>query len=436
MQRPSWLRHTAALAVLAFGLAACSSGDATDGTAPDPADEAAAATPTPQPEAAPQREADGRFVLGYILPESGELAFLGPPQIAAVEFAVALANEAGGVLGQPVELRPGDEAGDTAIAAQTAARLLAEGVDGIVGAGSSSMTLSFIEAVIGAGVPQCSASNTSPTFTDYRDDGWYFRTAPTDALQGPVLAGAVIDDGHEEVAILARSDDYGQGLLAATQAALEGAGVRVTAVTYDHAAVNVSAEVEQATAAEPDAVVLISFSEAGAILKQLVETGFGPRDVAVYGADGLRSNRLWQEVDPSDQAVLEGVQGTAPDPGADAEFLARLEAHAPDLDETIFAAQAFDCATLLLLAAEAAGTDAGPALATAVLDVSRGGIPCTSFAECRDLLAAGEDIDYRGASGEVDLTDAGEPDRGTYEVWRIGPDGRVTTIDRVESRLD
>lgn len=438
MPRTSLLRRSAALTALALGLAGCATSvepDTDTSVTVAPTDAASPQDTMSEVEAAAMHEADGTFSLGYILPETGELAFLGPAQIKAVEYAVALANEAGGVLGNQVTLSSGDEAGDTAIATQSAARLLGEGVDAIIGAASSGMSLSFLDQVTGAGVLQCSASNTSPTFTDYDDGGFYFRTAPTDALQGPVLAEAVLADGHQNIVVLTRSDDYGQGLLRATQGALEDQGATVTAISYDQNAATFSAEVEQATNATPDAIILISFNEGAQLLKELIEAGAGPADLAVYGADGLRSNTLWEDVDPDDPAILDGLQGTAPDPGADATFLADLQAFAPDLDETIFAAQAFDCANLLLLAALAAGTDAGSAVADAMIDVSAGGTQCRSFADCAALLADGEDINYEGVSGSVDLVDAGEPGAGSYEVWRIGADGSVSTLRTVESSL-
>ncbi len=428
------LRKSAAITVLALGLAACG-GD--DDTTTDPGTDATDVQTdgeTDEPIAG-MHESDGTLSIGYILPETGQLAFLGPPQIKGVEYALSLINEAGGVLGNPVTLASGDEAGDAAIASQSATRLLGEGVDAIIGAAASGMSLSFIDQVTGAGVVQCSASNTSPTFTNYDDGGYYFRAAPTDALQGPVLAEAILGDGHENVVILARSDDYGQGLLKATQDALEAQGATVTAISYDQEASTFSAEVGQATGASPDAVVLISFAEGAQILKEMIEAGAGPDALAVYGADGLRSNTLWEDVDPTNAAVLEGMRGTAPAAATSEDFLADLQAFAPELTDLLFAGEAFDCATVIALAAESAGTEAGEAFRQAMIDVTRDGEKCDSFVSCKELLDAGTDIDYDGKSGALDFVDAGEPSVGRYEVWEIGNDGQLTSVEFVESKL-
>src|SRR5690606_30429661 len=163
--------------------------------------------------------------------------------------------------------------GDEAVANQSADRLLAEGVDAIMGAAASGMSLAIIDKVTGAGVVQCSGSNTAPTFTDYEDEepGFYIRTAPSDAMQGPVLAETIVGEGYTNVAILARADDYGTGLADATAAGLEEAGATVALnETYDPNATNFDAAVQQVVSANPDAVVLIAFEEGAQIIEGLI----------------------------------------------------------------------------------------------------------------------------------------------------------------------
>jgi branched-chain amino acid transport system substrate-binding protein len=190
---------------------------------------------------------------GYVLPETGSLAFLGPPQITAMKYAISLINKDGGVLGKELPAPVGgDEADDQAIANQSADRVLAGGVNAIIGAAASGMSLAIIDKVVGAGVAQCSGSNTAPTFTDYKDDGLYFRTAPSDALQGPVLADQIISDGHSQVAITARADDYGKGLADATAKALQNGGASVVLnQTYDPKATDFNATVQNIVAKKP-----------------------------------------------------------------------------------------------------------------------------------------------------------------------------------------
>lgn len=430
MDTTTWRRLMTFVAVMALSLAACGQGQ--DPTLePEPSDDEDG-TDTTETE---ENRGDGVLTIGYVLPETGQLQFLGPPMIAATEFAVSEINNADGVLGADVDLLSGDEAGDSAIASESAQQHLADGADAIVGAAASGMSLAIIDAVTGAEVVQCSPSNTSPTFTDYDDGGYYFRTAPTDVLQGPVLAETIVNDGYSQVALMGRSDDYGQGLVDSIAEALEEQGAEVVEeILYDPEAASFDSEVQQVVNANPEAVAIVGFDESAQILQGLIENGLGPGDFPVYGAESLRSTDLPEQVDPEDPNVLDGLKGTAPTSDADPEFVERLREF-EDLDDTLFAAESYDCVNIIALAAVTAGSDDPTAFVDEMVDVTRDGTPCSSYAECVELLEDGEDIAYEGASGIGELNDAGEPSRGLYEVWEFS-DGEIETLQEIESSLE
>jgi len=241
-----------------------------------------------------KREGDGELKFGGLLPQTGSLAFLGAPEFAGAELAIQEINDAGGVLGKPVTWSPGDS-GDTStdIASQTADRLLGEGVDAIIGAASSSVTLTVIDKITAAGVVQYSPANTSLKLSDYPDHSLYFRDAPPDDLQGNVIAQLVVDDGNGSAYILALDDAYGTSLADVVEAGLKAAGVEVLGKKiYDPKATSFDAEVDEIVAADPDAIVLITFDEGSRILKTMVEKGVGPTAKAVYGCDGNIGNAL------------------------------------------------------------------------------------------------------------------------------------------------
>lgn len=245
------------------------------------------------------REGDGVLKFGTLLPETGSLAFLGPPEIAGVQIAVAEINAAGGFNGQDVQLTLGDS-GDTTTdtATQTVTRLLSENVDAIIGAASSSVTLTVIDQVVGAGVTMFSPANTSKTLSTYDDNGLYFRTAPSDILQGQVLGEVIADDGIASIVILNLDDSYGNGLAEDLATSFtESGGEVVDTIVYDPAAQTFDAEVQQAAAADADAIVLIGFEESSRILATMVEQGIGPRDIPVYGVDGNMGNALGEDFD-------------------------------------------------------------------------------------------------------------------------------------------
>ena len=240
------------------------------------------------------RAGDGTLKIGTLLPETGSLAFLGPPERAGVRLAVKDINDAGGVLGKPIEVSEGDS-GDTStdIASKTVDRELGEGVDAIVGAASSGVTLTVIDKIVNAGVVMFSPANTSKKLSSYPDKGLYFRDAPSDILQGQVLGDFIASEGVNNLAIIDRNDAYGTGLTEDLTKSFTGSGGKVVAtITYDQNAQTFDSEVSQLKDAGAEGIVIIGFAESARILALMVQKGIGPANVHVYGVDGNMGNTL------------------------------------------------------------------------------------------------------------------------------------------------
>jgi hypothetical protein len=221
------------------------------------------------------------LIIGTLLPQTGNLAFLGPPEIAGAKLAIQDINAAGGVLGQPVQLVEGDS-GDTSTdtATQTVDRLLQSGVNAIIGAASSGVSQTVIDRITGAGVLEFSPANTSDIFTTYNDNGLYFRTAPPDLLQAQALSDLISGDGNTSVGILALNDPYGTGLADNTEKDLIAAGLSqgdIKKIIYDPQAANYDSEVQQMVDFAPDAIVVIGFEESSKIIQGLNAQGIGPQ---------------------------------------------------------------------------------------------------------------------------------------------------------------
>ena len=245
------------------------------------------------------REGDGVLTFGALLPQTGSLAFLGPPEFAGFNLAIQEINENGGVLGADVVGIEGDS-GDTSTdqANQTTDRLLSENVDVIIGAASSGVTLSVIDKISAAGVTMFSPANTSEALSTYADKGLYFRTAPPDLYQGDVLGQYIVGEGNQTVAILNLNDAYGNGLgEGVAKAITESGGEVVYQQSYDPTATSFDSEVDAIVALDPDAIVVIGFNESSKVLRAMVEKGIGPRDKAVYGTDGNIGNALGVDFD-------------------------------------------------------------------------------------------------------------------------------------------
>ena len=138
-------------------------------------------------------------------------------------------------------------------------------------------------------------------------------------------------------------------------------------------------------------------------------------------------------MNPDDPGVLAGIRGTAPSAApasGEATFPDRFAAFAPGVP-TIFSPQTYDCVMVMVLAAQVAGSADPADYVSEMNGVTKDGVKCERFADCLALIAAGEDIDYDGASGALDFTDVGEPGVGTYDVWEWDAAGNANTIDQI-----
>ena len=359
--------------------------------------------------------------IGTALQQTGNLAFLGPPEEAGVALAIKEINEAD--KGIQVEVVWGDS-GDTDNKAYETEipRLLNAGVKAILGAASSGTSLQFIDQVVGAGVIQFSPANTSAALTTYDDKGLYFRTAPSDVLQGEVLGNLIAADCHEKIAMIVLNDSYGTGLAAFTTEAFEAAGGEVLAApTYNTGDTNFSAQISEVLATSPDAIVLITFEEVKTIIPQLVSQF--PAD-KLYFVDGNLAN-FSEDFEPG---TLTGAKGTLP--GLDIEtipaFLESMNANCvaegnPDLGGVYsYGPESYDAVVLLALAALAAGSVEGVDMAGKLQEVSGGsggGTKCTSFAECADIINGGGVADYDGVSGPITFDENGDPTEASIGVY-------------------
>jgi len=419
MIRPNlgW-RSVAVLSAACLALAACGDDKA---NSPTPA--------TSGSGAAPAAAGDGVLKIGTILPQTGSLAFLGPPEFVGVDVAIKDINDNGGAVGKPVQIQHMDS-GDTStdIATQSVNKLLTDKTDVIIGAASSSVSLSVIDKITGAGVVQISPANTSTALTTYNDHGLYFRTAPPDTLQGRVLGDLIVADGNQNVGMLVLNDSYGVGLSANAKTAVESAGGKVVAsVTYDPKAADFSADVAKIKQANPDAIAIIGFDETKKIVPKLVEAGL--KNKKWYFVDGNIAD--YSKDFPA--GTLTGFKGTQPGAETKQDFKTKALAINPKITDWNYAVESYDATILSALAATEAGSDAPAEIAKHLITVSKGGEKCTTYKACVDLIKAKKDIDYDGLSGPISFNDAGDPAEATIGVYTYGADNKLTTTVKYQA---
>lgn len=430
MAQRTALRVAALLGALSVVVAGCGGGGNTAAPgAQQPA--GGAGTPVKTCEDFPQAQASGQpsiapLKIGTLLPETGSLSFLGPPQFAAVDVAIKEINAAGGVLGNPVTHIRGDSGDDkTDTANQTVDRELGQGAQVIVGAAASGVTKLVIDKITNAGVVQFSPANTSDEFTCWPDKGLYFRTAPPDSLQAQALAALMAADGAQRISILARNDPYGSGLADNTAQNLRDAGIpqnQIQKIIYDPNATSYNTEIDDVRQFNPDGIAVLGFDESKKIISRMSEVQIGPAQKRVYGTDGNMGNALGVGLPPG---LLDGMKGTTPLTELSPDFEQRLRAENPGLVDINYAGEAYDAIVITAVAAEQAKSTKGVDIASEIIGITKDGEKCTTFRQCRDIIDSGGNPDYDGVTGTLDFTVAGERAVGSYGILEYNSQNQI-----------
>jgi branched-chain amino acid transport system substrate-binding protein len=425
MRRFKFVWLAIAVAGLALGLAACGGDDDDDDGGPG--------------------ETQLDLTIGDAIPLSGDLADFGPPGQKAADVAADQINEAISEAGvdHTVDIVHEDTETNPQASVQAARKMISsDGASCIAGAWASADTIPTFESVSSReGVLQISPASTSDEITGLDDpDGLMNRTAPPDSFQGPTLADYMEQElgGVEGVTVNvgARNDSYGTGLADTFSAAWEEKGGSIgEEVVYDPEQPSFDSEAGQITSGNPDAFVIVDFPETYIKMgPALVRTGDFDASRA-FMTDGLASGDL--PADAGEEAT-EGARGTAP--GAPEEddpsiaFNDLYEQSDPrDIDRMTFDAQNFDAVILCYLAAVAAGSADGTDMAAEVREIS--GPPGDKFTweQLPDAISAlqdGDDIDYVGASGEIDMDEAGDATAGVYDIFRYR-NGEIDIFDEI-----
>jgi len=369
---------------------------------------------------AAEASGDGTLRVGLILDNSGENGFLNAPQLAAAKLAVQEINAAGGHKGRPVELLPALTGQGTAEQAQA---LAAGKADVVIGPTDSSNAAAAIGVLSRSRTPLISPANTAAGLSSISSGGYYFRTAPADVAQGPVLVKLAKDAGATSAAVLYQEGSYGKDLADAVAASAKQSGLDVLA-TAGFKPGDAGSAANAAGKAGPGAVIVIARDGAQGALAELANSGVdGKQLILSDGAFGRYGSGL-------STGYLDGARAVVPGQLPDADFQAKLLAVDPALKDVSFAAEAYDAVTVAALAAARAQDDAGRSIAANLIAVSGGAAEgstgaaeaCTTYKDCRAALMSAPDINYDGESGPVAFDANGDITSATFTVYTYGAD--------------
>lgn len=331
---------TAVVAAAVMALAGCGSGSGSSSS--DASDSGAKTT---------------KFVLGGLWPETGSLAYLAPPELAAEKLAVKDINDAGGVLGSKVttvdaDTSDADHADQNTSAAQS---VLSKNPSFIIGPASSSVVKNTYKSITSQNIPMLSMGATSAGFSGLSD--YFFRTVAPDTVQGAVMGNLIAQDGVQKLAIAVFNDEYGTGLRDTVVKTASAAGVDIVygeKDTFDPTETNFSSIATAIKASNPDATLVIAFDQTKPLLKALASAGVDTKKL--YFVDGNTSDYSSE----LDAGLLEGSKGTIPGVNPSDDFVKRLESTGVDLkNTTTYGAETYDGIILAALAAQKGGSADG-----------------------------------------------------------------------------
>ena len=367
--------------------------------------------------------------IGVILGFTGPIESLTPGMADSAELALKEINDSGMFLNgeKLASVRADSTCIDAAAATAAAERLVtSENVVGIMGADCSGVTIAIANNVaVPNGVVMVSPSATSPALTDIEDNGYFFRTAPSDARQGEVLSQILTDKGIKKVAVTYTNNDYGKGLSDSFSAAYQKLGGEITInAPHEDGKGDYSAEVGSLASAGGDLLVVFGYADQGGVgvIRTAVESG--AFDKFALG-DGMFAQSLIDAIGDD----LNGTIGSVPwaeGEGPDA-FVAAAKAAGVDPDGS-FRRESYDAAALLALAMQKAGSTERDGIKDNLLDVANAPgekILPGQLAKALEIIKGGGDVDYVGATN-VELIGPGEA-AGTYREYEV-KDGKYETI--------
>jgi branched-chain amino acid transport system substrate-binding protein len=366
--------------------------------------------------------------LGILIGFTGPIESLTAHMAGAAELAISEVNAAGGILGGQVSaVRADSTCIDSAAATAAAERLVtADGVKGIIGGDCSGVTGAVLQNVARPnGILMISPSATSPALTTAEDDGLFFRTAPSDAREGEVMADILIEKGVKSIALTYTNNDYGKGLSDAIANAFTAKGGVVTINTsHEDGKADYSAEVAALAAAGGDLLVVAGYLDQGG--KGIIQASL---DTGAFTTFGLPGGMVGDNLPASIGPALDGSYGqVAQSDSAGAATMTEM-GKANGFDATSpYSMESYDAAALIMLAMEAAGSSDSKVYKDKVLEIANAPgekIQPGELAKAIELIKAGQDIDYEGASA-VELIGPGEAG-GRYREFEI-KGGKYETV--------
>ncbi|MFA5709409.1 ABC transporter substrate-binding protein [Mycolicibacterium sp.] len=370
----------------------------------------------------------GDIVFGQLIGVTGNYAPFTPPAIAAAKIAIDEINDAGGVMDRNVVLVTEDNRSTVDGAVSGFSKLTSVNKAAVLGSLESDGQVALFDQIEQRQLPNiCSSCGT--TFLDDKGGKFSFRVAASDSDAGIIIAQVARDAGVQNLAMIVQNTEGASGPAEVATEAFRRAGGTVNSVTVEPKAASYNSEVAKAFEGQPDALYLGTGVEAGIpILREIARRGY---DVPIYVSPDLITDDV--AALPNADQLTAALTAFDLDSPAYKSYAERFQAATGGVPEPgMYDANNYDQYVLFALAMEAAQSTNGPEVAGKIIDVaSAPGKKVYSFAEGKEALANGEDIDFEGASSNLDMNEFGNLQSPILAVLTV-QDGVWTPGEQVE----
>ena len=366
--------------------------------------------------------------LGVLIGFTGPIESLTAAMASGAEMAMEEVTKSGKLLDSATVTSVRADTGciDNGLAVANGEKLIAEGVNGIIGGDCSGVTGAILQNVaIPNGMVMVSPSATSPGLSTMEDNGLFFRTSPSDAREGQVMAEVLQEKGVESIALTYTNNDYGKGLADAIKTSFEAVGGEVTIVAaHEDGKGDYSAEVASLASAGGDILVVAGYLDQGGL--GIIQSSL---DSGAFDTFGLPGGMIGDSLPKNVGSDLDGSYGQIAGSDSEGAAIFAEQAKAVGFDGTsAYAPESYDAAALILLAMQAANSTDPAEYGAKIMDVANAPgevINPGDLGKALELIAAGKDVDYQGATG-VELIGPGES-AGSYREILV-KDGLNTTV--------
>ena len=355
--------------------------------------------------------------IGIILGFTGPIESLVPVMAKSAEMAINEVNKSGKFSHGKIDSVRGDSTCVDAAAAQAAAERLitSEKVNAIMGADCSGVTTAVLKNVaMPNGIVMISPSATSPALSTEPDNGLFFRTAPSDARQGEVIAELLMEKGYKTAALSHTNNDYGKGLAASIEKNFTSKGGKITiTASHEDGKADYSAEVAALAQAGGDILIVAGYLDQGG--KGIIQASLDSDAFSKFFLpDGMIGDALPKAIGPD----LNGSIGSVP--GTDSPGAAKYSelANKAGFKSGPYGPESYDGAALIMLAMEKSKSTKSNVFKNSIMDIANAPgekIFPGELGKALSLIKAGKDIDYVGATA-LELVGNGESSGSFAEI--------------------